>query len=75
MMPKKSAEHKRSEMIGVKVDKTTKAQIEWLASRDGEKASTYIYNILTAHIKQFEKTFKTNIMNEIRSDMQNKNNE
>lgn len=54
MMPKKSPEKKRSNMIGVKVDKNTKEKIEYLAGMKGEKTSTYIYNLIKTHISEKE---------------------
>lgn len=54
MMPKKSPDKKRSNMIGVKVDKNTKEKIEYLAGMKGEKTSTYIYNLIKTHISEKE---------------------
>lgn len=54
MMPKKAPEKKRSHMIGVKVDITTKEKIEYLAGMKGEKTSTYIYEIIKNHISEKE---------------------
>lgn len=54
MMPKKSPELKRSQLIGVKVNDETKMKINYLAGIKGEKAGTYIYNILLKHIEERE---------------------
>lgn len=54
MMPKKAPEKKRSIVIGVKVDQTTKEKIKYLAGMNEEKISTYIYNLLQNHIKEKE---------------------
>ena len=54
MMPKKSPETKRSLMIGIKVDQTTKEKIEYLAELKGDKTSTYIYNLIKSHISEKE---------------------
>ena len=54
MMPKKSPEIKRSYMIGIKVDQTTKEKIEYLAGMKGDKTSTYIYNLIKTHIAEKE---------------------
>lgn len=54
MMPKKAPEIKRSIVIGVKVDKTTKKKIDYLAGMHAEKTSTYIYNLLKKHIEEKE---------------------
>lgn len=54
MMPKKSPEQKRSLMIGVKIDPITKEKIEYLAGRQQEKISTYIYNLIKKHIEEIE---------------------
>lgn len=54
MMPKKSPETKRSLMIGVKIDQTTKEKIEYLAEMKGDKTSTYIYNLIKSHISEKE---------------------
>lgn len=54
MMPKKSPEIKRSYMIGIKVDQTTKEKIEYLAGMRGDKTSTYIYNLIKTHISEKE---------------------
>lgn len=54
MMPKKDPSVKRSYLIGVKVNKDVKQKIEYLAGQNGEKAGTYIYNILTKHLQEKE---------------------
>ena len=54
MMPKKSAEALRSHLIGVKVNEETKIKINYLAGMKGEKAGTYIYNLLIKHLEEKE---------------------
>lgn len=54
MMPKKDPEVKRSYMIGVKVDISTKEKIEYLAGMKGDKTSTYIFNLIQNHIQEKE---------------------
>lgn len=54
MMPRKPPKEKRSLMIGVKVDEETKIKINYLAEMKGEKASTYIFNLLKNHISEKE---------------------
>ena len=54
MMPKKKPEVKRSQLIGVKVNEETKIKINYLAGMKGEKAGTYIYNLLVKHIEEKE---------------------
>ena len=54
MMPRKAPEKKRSYMIGVKVDLSTKEKIEYLAEMKGDKTSTYIYNLIQKHIEEKE---------------------
>lgn len=54
MMPKKPANLKRSELIGVKVNEETKIKINYLAGMKGEKAGTYIYNLILKHIEEKE---------------------
>ena len=65
MMPKKAPEKKRSQMIGVKVDITTKEKIEYLAGMKGEKTSTYIYELIKNHINEKE-PWITNEINEMK---------
>lgn len=65
MMPKKAPEAKRSLMIGVKVDQTTKEKIEYLAEMKGDKTSTYIYEIIKKHIEEKE-PWVTNELKEIK---------
>lgn len=54
MMPKKSPEEKRSQLIGVKVNEDTKLKINYLAGMKGEYPGTYIYNLLIKHIEEKE---------------------
>lgn len=54
MMPKKPADKKRSELIGVKVSQEVKVKINYLAGMKGEKAGTYIYNLILKHIEDKE---------------------
>lgn len=54
MMPKKAPEKKRSIIIGVKVDPTTKVKLKYLADMERESISTYIYNQIVKHIEEKE---------------------
>ena len=54
MMPKKAPEEKRSIMIGVKVDITTKRKLDFLAGYENVPISTYVYNQLIKHIAEKE---------------------
>lgn len=54
MMPKKAPNAIRSHLIGVKVNEETKIKINYLAGMKGEKAGTYIYNLLIKHIEEKE---------------------
>ena len=54
MMPRKSQNEKRSNIIGVKVDISTREKLNYLAGMKGEKLSTYIYNLLLNHIQDKE---------------------
>ena len=54
MMPKKAKYDLRDQLIGVKVNEETKIKINWLAGMNGEKAGTYIYNILQKHLEEKE---------------------
>lgn len=58
MRPKISDEKKRNTMIGVKVDKLTKAKIDYIADAAGEATSTYIFNLITDCINQYTKMTK-----------------
>ena len=58
MMPKKDPKEKRSHIIGVKVDEDTKIKLNIIAEIQGEKASTYIYNLLKKHIAEIEPWIK-----------------
>lgn len=58
MRPKISPEKKRNIMIGVKVDKLTKAKIDYIAEASGEPTSTYIFNLITDCINQYTKMTK-----------------
>ena len=51
LMPKKSAEERRSHIIGVKVDQDTRDKLIFLAKFEDVKMSTYIYNLLIKHIE------------------------
>lgn len=54
MMPKKAPEDKRSIMIGVKLDITTKRKLDFLAEYENLPISTYVYNQLIKHIAEKE---------------------
>lgn len=54
MMPKKPQNEKRSIIIGVKVDITTKKKLDFLAGYENTSISTYIYNQLNKHIAEKE---------------------
>ena len=54
MMPKKAEKDKRSIIIGVKVDITTKKKLDFLADYEKTSISTYIYNQLNKHIAEKE---------------------
>lgn len=54
MMPKKPPNEKRSIIIGVKVDITTKKKLDFLAGYENTSISTYIYNQLNKHIAEKE---------------------
>lgn len=54
MMPKKPENEKRSIIIGIKVDITTKKKLEFLADYEKTPLSTYIYNQLNKHIAEKE---------------------
>lgn len=58
MRPKVDQEKKRGTMIGVKVDKLTKAKIDYIADAAGEPTSTYIFNLITEKINQYTKDTK-----------------
>lgn len=60
MRPKVDEKSKRGTIIGIKVDKTTKAKIEYIAGADGTSVSTYLFNLITEHIEQYTKMTKTN---------------
>ena len=60
MRPKVDESAKRGTIIGIKVDKATKAKIEYIAGADGTPVSTYLFNLITAHIEQYTKMTKTN---------------
>ena len=60
MRPKVDAKYKRDTIIGIKVDKTTKAKIEYIAAASGDRTSTYLFNLITDHINQYTKMTKTN---------------
>lgn len=54
MMPRKPENLKRTELIGVKVNKDTKMKINYLAEMKGEKPGTYINNLLLKHLEEKE---------------------
>lgn len=58
MRPKVNEHEKRGTIIGIKVDKTTKAKIDYIAKADGETTSTYLFNLITAHIDQYTRISK-----------------
>ena len=60
MRPKVDEKVKRGTIIGIKVDKTTKAKIEYIAAADDTPVSTYLFNLITEHIDQYTKMTKTN---------------
>ena len=60
MRPKVNESQKRGTIIGIKVDKATKAKIDYIAKADGETTSTYLFNLITQHIDQYTKMTKTN---------------
>lgn len=60
MRPKVDANAKRGTIIGIKADKTTKAKIDYIAAAAGEPTSTYLFNLITAHIEQYSKMTKIN---------------
>lgn len=57
---------KRDNIIGVKVDSKTRAQIDYIASANGDKTSTYIYDLIKRHIEDYTKMTKTNWENELK---------
>ena len=54
MMPKKPEIEKRSIIIGIKVDITTKKKLDFLADYEKTSISTYIYNQIKKHIAEKE---------------------
>lgn len=54
MMPRKDEKEKRSYLIGIKVDETTRHKINYLAGMKGDPVSTYIYEIIKRHIEEKE---------------------
>lgn len=58
MRPKVSESEKRGTIIGIKVDKLTKAKIDYIAKADGDTTSTYLFNLITAHIDQYTRMSK-----------------
>lgn len=54
MMPKKPENEKRSIMIGIKVDLTTKKKLDFLSSYENTSISTYVYNQIRKHIADKE---------------------
>lgn len=68
MMPKKPENEKRSIMIGIKVDITTKKKLEFLADYENTPLSTYIFNQLCKHISEKEPWISKEIEEEINRD-------
>lgn len=64
MMPKKAPEQKRTYMIGVKIDNTTRKKLQYLADSEGMTVSTYVFNLLKAHIQMKEPWISKEIENE-----------
>ena len=60
MRQKVSETKKRGTIIGIKADKTTKAKIDYIAKREGDPTSTYLYNLITKHIEEYGKIAKIN---------------
>lgn len=60
MRPRVDEKAKRGTIIGIKADKTTKAKIDYIAAAAGDKTSTYLFNLITAHIDQYTKMTKIN---------------
>lgn len=53
MRHKLPAEEKRSEQIGIKVKISTREQLDYIASLEGDKLSTHIDKILTSYIEEY----------------------
>lgn len=64
MMPKKPEKEKRSIIIGIKVDITTKKKLEFLADYEKTTLSTYIFNQLSKHIAEKEPWISKEIIGE-----------
>lgn len=75
MRPRVEAEAKRGTIIGIKVDKATKAKIDYIASAAGDTTSTYLFNLITEHIDQYTRMTKINWKAEFESMASNKKNE
>ena len=58
MRPKIDEKMKRGTIIGIKADKITKAKIDYIAGAAGEPTSTYLFNLITEHIKQYTQMTK-----------------
>lgn len=71
MRPKVSESEKRGTIIGIKVDKTTKAKIDYIAKADGVTTSTYLFNLITAHIDQYTRMTRTKWDEELNQEGQN----
>lgn len=71
MRPKVSETEKRGTIIGIKVDKQTKAKIDYIAKADGETTSTYLFNLITAHIDQYTRMTRTKWDEELTQEGQN----
>lgn len=60
MRPRVEDKYKRDTIIGIKVDKATKAKIDYIAKASAEPTSTYLFNLITEHINQYTRMTKTN---------------
>lgn len=65
MRQKLKEENKRSTIIGIKVDKSTKAKIAYIADRDAKTMSTYINDLLVKHIEEYTRMTKTDWRTEL----------
>lgn len=65
MRQKLKEENKRSTIIGIKVDKATKAKIAYIADRDAKTMSTYINDLLVKHIEEYTRMTKTDWRTEL----------
>lgn len=60
MRPRVEDKARRTTIIGIKADKTTKQKIDYIARAAGEPTSTYLFNLITEHIDQYTRMTKTN---------------